>query len=76
MGHASDVYSGVSGDLLINIKLKENDKYKCDGRNLIIEEKISLSEAILGGKFSIETLEGKLNIEMKGGINDGDEFII
>lgn len=76
MGHASDVFLGVPGDLLVSIKVKDNDKFKCEGRDLTSEIQVSLSEAILGGKFSVETIDGKINIEVKPGINDGDEFII
>ena len=33
---------------------------------------ISLSEAILGTKMTVDTVDGKLNINVKAGINDGD----
>lgn len=37
---------------------------------------LTLSEAILGSKLTIDTIDGKTNIEVKPGMNDGDEIIL
>lgn len=41
---------------------------------MISEVPISITEAVLGCKITIETLDGKLNIEVKAGTNSGDEL--
>jgi DnaJ-class molecular chaperone len=43
---------------------------------VVSEISLSLSEAILGCKLTVDTIDGKLNIAMKPGVNDGDEFVI
>ena len=54
----------MPGDLLLTVKVKEHDLFKNEGRDIISEVPLSLSEAILGSKITIETVEGKLNIEI------------
>jgi DnaJ-class molecular chaperone len=43
---------------------------------VISEVPISITEAILGCKITVETLEGKINIDLKPGVNNGSEFIL
>ena len=35
LGHASDVFRGYPGDLLLEIKVKPNEKFKNEGLNII-----------------------------------------
>jgi molecular chaperone DnaJ len=60
----------------LTIKVKPHDIFKRDGLNVISEVPITLTEAILGSKLTVDTLEGKLNIEIKPGTNSGSEFIL
>ena len=48
LGHASDVYQGVPGDLLLHIKVKDHPVFSRDGLNLISKVPITISEAVLG----------------------------
>jgi len=42
-GHASDVYQGAAGDLLLNIKVKEHNIFKRENQNIIIEVPLTLT---------------------------------
>ena len=37
---------------------------------------LSLTEAILGCIVTVETLDGKLNVKVKPGVNSGDEMVL
>jgi len=50
---------GTPGDLFLKIDIAPHQNYKRDGDDLIFEQKLSFSQACLGGKVDVETLEGK-----------------
>lgn len=74
LGHASDVFQGISGDLLITIKVKAHDYFKRDGLNIVTEVPVSITEAILGCNLTLDTLDGPLNIKLPPGTNTGSEL--
>ncbi|CDW82025.1 chaperone protein [Stylonychia lemnae] len=76
IGHASDVFQGSPGDLLLHIKVKEHTIFKRENQNIISDVALNLSQAILGCKLTIETLEGKINIEVNPGVINGQEMIL
>ena len=67
LGHASDCFSSAPGDLLLNIKVEEHETFKRDGENILAELPITISQAILGAKITVDTVDGKLNIEVPAG---------
>ena len=64
LGHASDVFQSVSGDLLLQVKVTPHTVFLREGLNIISEVPISITEAILGSKLTVDTLEGKINIDL------------
>lgn len=50
---------GPSGDLFLKVELSKHEHFVRDGDDLICEKWISFSEACLGTKVAVETLEGK-----------------
>lgn len=50
---------GAPGDLYLKVELSKHDHFQRDGDDLICEKWISFSDACLGTKVAIETLEGK-----------------
>jgi len=50
---------GAPGDLYLKVELSKHDRFVRDGDDLICEKWISFSDACLGTKVAIETLEGK-----------------
>jgi len=47
------------GDLIINVRIRPHASFRREGDNLIIEKFISITDAILGSKIVISTLDGK-----------------
>jgi len=60
----------------LQVKVKAHQFFNKEGLNVISEVPISITEAILGCKLTVETLDGNLNIDLKPGVNTGQEFIL
>jgi curved DNA-binding protein len=56
------------GDLIVNIRIAPHPTFHREGTNLVIEKRISVWDAMLGGNVSIETLDRKtLSITIPAG---------
>lgn len=62
------------GDLYVVVNVKEDDRFKRHGNDLIIETPISFVTACLGGEIEVETLKGKKKMTVKAGTQDQSEL--
>lgn len=61
-------YGGPRGDLYIESKILPDPLFQADGQNLTIDQDIKLTEAILGTRISVPTVEGKeLSLKIPAG---------
>lgn len=63
-----------SGDLYINIRVKEDPQFKRDNDNIKTKESISFSQAALGDKIEVETLDGPVKLKIPEGSQTGKVF--
>ncbi len=77
------------GDLLVRLKIEPHPYFRREGNNVIVEVPVSVSEAILGAKVDVPTLDGThltvkvppgtssgARLRLRGkGIAGGDQFI-
>ncbi len=70
MGEA--VPGGVPGDLYIKIHVKPHPKFKKEGTNLVTDLGIKLSDALLGGTYTIETLDGDIELKIPESVSFGE----
>lgn len=64
----ASVNGGPPGDLYLKVSIAPNVSFAREGDDLIIRKLISFSEACLGGKVEVETLEGKkFNVKVAPG---------
>ncbi len=62
-----------NGDLHIQIRVEPHRVFRREGRNLVIDREVKLTEALLGATFSVEMLDGKnLSIDIPAGLQPGD----
>jgi molecular chaperone DnaJ len=59
-GHA--IKGGVSGDLYVMIHVSDDPKFSRQGDDIFSEETINFIDMILGGKKTINSIRGKVNI--------------
>jgi len=58
---------GPSGDLYVFIKVKKDSKLTREGINIYSEITVSYLQAILGDTVEIDTVDGKVNLDIPGG---------
>ena len=59
--------NGPAGDLFISFNISEHPKFKRKGNDIHIHEEVDLYTAILGGEKIIETLNGKVKLNIPAG---------
>lgn len=65
---------GKAGDLYIKIQVELDKRFKRIGSDLIYELPLKLTDAILGAKILVPTLDGEREIEIPNGTQDGDQI--
>jgi len=68
------VNGGPSGDLYIEIRIKQHEIFERDGDDLHCTMPVSLVTAALGGTIEVPTLGGKAEIELPEGTQHGKTF--
>lgn len=68
---AASPNNGPNGDLYIRFHIINNTSFKRDGINLHASVDLPLYTAILGGKLSMDTLTGKVNLKIKPETQNG-----
>ncbi len=58
---------GPSGDMYLRIKTGSHPLYKRDGKNILIDREIKLSEAMLGTSLDVPTLFGVKSLKIPAG---------
>jgi molecular chaperone DnaJ len=72
-GAGEAVQRGQAGDLYIRITVIPHKIFKREGNNLVYPLSIKLSEALLGGEYTIDTIEDKkLKVKIPSGIAHGE----
>ncbi len=69
-GAGEAIKGGATGDLYIRLHVKHDPLFKKEGKNLVTELNIKLSDALLGATYPVKTLDG--DIELK--VPEGAEF--
>ena len=65
------INGGPSGDLYVDILVKDHPFFKREEENIMCEVPISIPQAVLGGKIDIPTLEGKSELKIPPGVQPG-----
>lgn len=67
-------HQGQKGDLLLKVTIAKNPEYEREGDDLTKGFDLSLKTAIFGGKVSISTLDGEINLKVPAGTKCGQRF--
>lgn len=71
-GRGEAMPHGQPGDLYIKIHVENHKTIKRDGATLLSRLPIKLTDALLGGNYRIETLDGHVDINIPAGITHGE----
>lgn len=75
-GQGEAVSNGSAGDLYIKIHVSPDKNIQREGTTLLADLHIKLSDALLGGVYKVETLDGSVDIKIPAGISHGERLRI
>jgi DnaJ-class molecular chaperone len=62
---------GKPGDALVTVKFATHPTFKTDGSTLLMDLPVTLDEAVLGARISVETLDGKVALTLPENAQSG-----
>lgn len=64
-------HNGTPGDLYVTVHVKPSKVFHREGFNIFVEHDISFTDAVLGAKIPVETLEGEVKVLVPEGTESG-----
>ena len=71
-GAGEAVSGGQAGDLYVKVHVAPDPRFKKEGPNIVTELSVKLSDALLGGSYKIQTLDGDEPIDIPAGVSHGE----
>lgn len=71
-GAGEAIPHGTPGDLYIKVHIKPDATFRKEGANLTMDLHIKLSTALLGGEYTVKTLDGELSVKIPEGVSIGE----
>jgi DnaJ-class molecular chaperone len=71
-GAGETIEGGVPGDLYIHISVRRDPNFRKEGKNIITEIEIKLTDALLGMKYPLKTLDGEIELKIPENTSNGD----
>ncbi|PWT91541.1 MAG: molecular chaperone DnaJ [Acidobacteria bacterium] len=68
------IAGGPSGDLYLSINVAPHPVFKREGDNILVTVPITVSEAALGAKIEVPTIDGTSNMKIPPGTQSGQVF--
>ena len=71
-GKGQAVKKGATGDLYVKVHIEHDSKWERRGADLATKLSVKLSDALLGGNYNIESLDGMVEVHIPQGTGTGD----
>jgi molecular chaperone DnaJ len=68
-GYGEAITRGTAGDLYIKINVTPHPLFKREGNDLVMNLNLNLSDALLGTKYPIKTLDGDIEVTIPEGVS-------
>ncbi|EKD58602.1 MAG: chaperone HSP40, co-chaperone with DnaK [uncultured bacterium] len=65
-----------SGDLYVTVHVRPHPKFERKGNNILSQEHIKFTQAVLGDKIDVQTIEGYVKMKIPSGTQSGEIFRI
>lgn len=75
-GEGEAIQNGESGDLFVEIRVKNHDKFVRNGADLHLDVPISFADAALGREVEVPTLDGRISLRIPEGTQSHKIFRI
>ncbi|NOX71180.1 MAG: molecular chaperone DnaJ [Candidatus Micrarchaeota archaeon] len=73
-GEGNRIPNGEAGDLFVRIYVEEDPVFKRGGNDLYVEREISFTQAALGTKITVPTLDGEATLKIPAGTQSHTVF--
>lgn len=67
---------GPSGDLFLEIKVRHHETFSRNGDDLLATVEVQMTDAILGTRTTLKTLDGEVLLDIKPGVQSAEVIII
>ncbi len=74
-GYGNESKNGQRGDLYLTFYVEEDEHFVRNGNDVYIEVPVFFTQAILGETITIPALKGELELELKQGTKDREQFV-
>jgi len=74
-GYGNEDKFGRRGDLYLTFFVQEDEHFVRNGSDIYIEVPLFFTQAILGGVITIPSLDGELELDLKPGTRDKEQFV-
>jgi len=74
-GHGNEAKNGHRGDLYLTFYVEEDEHFIRNGNDIYIEVPVFFTQAILGETITIPALKGELELVLKPGTKDREQFV-
>ncbi len=71
-GRGEAAAGASAGDLYVKVHVKSDKLFTRDGNNLMTALSVKLSDALLGGEYRIQTLDGETTLAVPQGVAQGE----
>ncbi len=71
-GAGEAIPKGIAGDLYIKVHVGTHKSLKREGDDIVTRLNIKLTDAILGGEYVVDTIDGKLKLKIPRGASFGE----
>jgi DnaJ-class molecular chaperone len=71
---APGLRGGDQGDALVEIRVRPHPKFKRLGNDILLDLPITIDEAVLGGKIEVNTVSGRVSLQIPKGTSSGRIF--
>lgn len=71
-GRGEATSTGGAGDLYVKLHVKSDSRFGREKNNLTTTLRIKISDALLGGSYTIQSLDGEESIHIPAGISHGE----
>ena len=75
-GAGEAIKNGLAGDLYVKIHIKRDNNFIKEGNNLVTTLNIKVTDALLGGEYIVDTLDGRLKVKIPEGVSFGETLRI
>jgi molecular chaperone DnaJ len=74
-GHAGEP-GGPAGDLYVLVRVRPDPRFVREGHDLISQVDLTITQAALGAKITVPTIDGDVELEFDPGVQPGDIRVI